>query len=113
MLTSNTVPARPFDPHKRAATDAMKSLIGEVRNQLAGYEEYYHCFPNMDFRYINREEYEGTRQVARANGNNANFDLRPIAFTKDLEHNDYGILRLTSPAPNGSSQLTFHMEFGR
>lgn len=42
MLKLRTVPARPFDPHKRAATPAMRSLIGEVLSQLAGYEKFHH-----------------------------------------------------------------------
>ncbi len=42
MLKLSTVPARPFDPHKRAATPAMRSLIGEVLSQLAGYEKFHH-----------------------------------------------------------------------
>ena len=55
----------------------------------------------------------------RDNGDNATFDLRPMAFTKGLEHDDYGVLTntadytrfeeaLTQPGPNGAeSEVAF------
>jgi len=33
--------ARPFNPYRRCASDAMKEVVAEVLNQMGGYEEYH------------------------------------------------------------------------
>nr|WP_319948464.1 hypothetical protein [uncultured Shimia sp.] len=35
------IPARPFNPHRRCASRAMKEVVQEVLQQLGGYEYYY------------------------------------------------------------------------
>jgi putative hemolysin len=35
------VPARPFDPHRRCASPAIKEVVQEVLQQMSSYEYYY------------------------------------------------------------------------
>ncbi len=41
MKDTTEVPARPFDPHRRGASPAMKEVVQEVLQQMGSYEYYY------------------------------------------------------------------------
>ncbi len=40
-LEAPAIPARPFNPHRRCASPAMKEVVQEVLQQMGGYEFYY------------------------------------------------------------------------
>lgn len=62
---------RPFDPHRRSASPAMKEVVQEVLRQMGGYEAYY-----------------GTRKRKRSAVDQATYETTVEAIVCDLVHRE-------------------------